>query len=83
MRRTKNQEMILKAIQNKQITVLHGCAGTGKTAMAIAMALKLLEYNRFDKIVVVRPMILICHYLTKHERILQLFSFYSLIKLIT
>jgi phosphate starvation-inducible PhoH-like protein len=54
--RTKNQEMILKAIQNKQITVLHGCAGTGKTAMAIAMALKLLEYNRFDKIVVVRPM---------------------------
>lgn len=54
--RTKNQEMILKTIQNKQITVLHGCAGTGKTAMAIAMALKLLEYNRFDKIVVVRPM---------------------------
>lgn len=54
--RTKNQEMILKTIQNKQITVLYGCAGTGKTAMAIAMALKLLEYNRFDKIVVVRPM---------------------------
>jgi len=54
--RTKNQELILKTIQHKQITILHGCAGTGKTAMAIAMALKLLEYNRYDKIVVVRPM---------------------------
>lgn len=54
--RTKNQEMIIKTIQTKSISILHGCAGTGKTAMAIAMALKYLEYNRYNKIVVCRPL---------------------------
>lgn len=53
--RTKNQERLLHHINNKQITIAHGCAGTGKTALSIASALKFLEHNRFKKLVVLRP----------------------------
>lgn len=55
--RTESQELMIKHIRNKTITVAHGCAGTGKSKMALVMGLKYIEENRFDKIIIVRPMI--------------------------
>ena len=55
--RTENQELLVKGIRNNIITVVHGCAGTGKSKLSLVMGLKYLEENRFDKIIVVRPMI--------------------------
>jgi len=55
--RTDNQELLVKNIKNNVITVVHGCAGTGKSKLSIVMGLKYLDENRFDKIIIVRPMI--------------------------
>lgn len=55
--RTENQEYIVESIRTNVITVVKGCAGTGKTKIAVCMALKFLFNNRFDKILIVRPML--------------------------
>lgn len=55
--RTKNQEEIVRNIKNKKITILSGKAGTGKTHISVMMALKFLDDNRYDKIIVIRPMV--------------------------
>lgn len=55
--RTENQESLIRNIRKNVITVVHGCAGTGKSKLSLVMGIKYLEENRFDKIIIVRPMI--------------------------
>lgn len=54
--RTENQELIIDFSKKKTITVVHGSAGTGKTKILCTIALKLLLDNRFEKIVVFKPL---------------------------
>lgn len=55
--RTVNQEALYKSAKNYTITIVHGCAGTGKSKLSIVAALNGLKDNRYDKIIIVRPMI--------------------------
>lgn len=55
--RTENQEAIVRAIQNNTITIAHGCAGTGKSKLALVCGLNYLNNNRFDRIIIVRPLV--------------------------
>jgi phosphate starvation-inducible PhoH-like protein len=53
--RTKNQEELVKSISNNTVTIVHGCAGTGKSKLALVMGINYLRDNRFDKLIIVRP----------------------------
>ncbi len=53
--RTENQLRYLKAIEENDIVIGVGPAGTGKTFLAVAMALKFLRENRVEKIILTRP----------------------------
>ena len=59
--KTVNQENYLKSLQNSDIDLLFcvGPAGTGKTLFACQYAIKQLQYNNINKIVITRPMIAI------------------------
>jgi phosphate starvation-inducible PhoH-like protein len=54
--RTANQETFINLINVKSITIAAGCAGTGKTRLASIMAAKYLTENRFDKVLIFRPL---------------------------
>lgn len=54
--RTDNQEKLVESIRDNVITIAKGCAGTGKSTLAVAMAINYLYDNRFDKILLVRPL---------------------------
>lgn len=54
--RTENQELIIDFSKKKTIIVVHGSAGTGKTKIICTIALKYLLDNRFDKIVIFKPL---------------------------
>lgn len=51
------QRMLMDAIETKALTLAIGPAGTGKTYLAIAAAVKALEESRIDRIVLSRPAI--------------------------
>jgi phosphate starvation-inducible PhoH-like protein len=53
--RTENHDAIVQTIKTNTITVLHGCAGSGKSLFSLIMGLKYLKDNRFDKIILLRP----------------------------
>lgn len=53
--RTPGQAHYVKAIQNHDIVFCIGPAGTGKTYLAVAMAVAALREQRIRKIVLVRP----------------------------
>ncbi len=53
--RTENQLKYLMAIEENDIVVGVGPAGTGKTFLAVAMAIKYLREGRVEKIVLTRP----------------------------
>lgn len=55
--RTENQEAIIKSIKYKKITFIAGCAGGGKTLLALVMGLKLLNEGRYDNIRICRPLV--------------------------
>lgn len=55
--RTEAQELLIRKIQTKAIVVAHGCAGTGKSKLSVVMGLKYLKENRYDRIIIIRPMI--------------------------
>lgn len=55
--RTPNQKEYIKAIINKDIVVCEGAAGTGKTNIAIGMAITALRKGLVEKIVITRPLI--------------------------
>lgn len=52
---TENQLKYLKAIENNDIVFGIGPAGTGKTFLAIAMAVKYLNEERVERIILTRP----------------------------
>lgn len=53
--RTPGQERYVTAIRNHNMVFALGPAGTGKTYLAVAMAVEALLENRIGKIVLVRP----------------------------
>lgn len=59
--KTKGQESYIESIQNNDVTICDGAAGSGKTLMAVAMALKLLSENphKYNRIIMVRPAIVV------------------------
>lgn len=54
--RTDNQDLLVESIRDNVITIAKGCAGTGKSTLAVAMAINYIYDNRFDKILIVRPL---------------------------
>lgn len=53
--KTENQAEYVKAIENNDMVFSIGPAGTGKTYLAVAMALKALRSRRVRRIVLTRP----------------------------
>jgi phosphate starvation-inducible PhoH-like protein len=53
--KTPSQKAYIEAIKNNDIVFGIGPAGTGKTYLAMAMALKYLKENRISKIILTRP----------------------------
>jgi phosphate starvation-inducible PhoH-like protein len=53
--RTPGQVAYVKAIRNSELVVAIGPAGTGKTYLAVALAVEALKHNTMRKIVLVRP----------------------------
>ena len=53
--RSRNQEKYMQAIVENAVTFGVGPAGTGKTYLAVAMAVALIQRGDFRKIVLVRP----------------------------
>ncbi len=53
--RTVNQKKYVEAIRNNDITFVIGPAGTGKTYLAMAMALSYLNRDRVSRIILARP----------------------------
>ena len=55
--KTKNQEVYIRAIEDNDVTLCTGPAGTGKTAVSVGLACDYLLDGRVEKIVVTRPVI--------------------------
>lgn len=55
--KTKNQRVYIEAIGNHDIVISSGPAGTGKTFLAVAYALKCLRSKRVSRIVLTRPVV--------------------------
>lgn len=53
--RSQNQLKLVKSIQNHDLTFSVGPAGTGKTYLAVAMAVKALKEKQVKKIILTRP----------------------------
>ncbi|MCG3138005.1 MAG: PhoH-like protein [Phycisphaerae bacterium] len=53
--KTDGQAAYLQAIHKHDLTICLGPAGTGKTYLAVAMAVTLLKHHRIKRIVLVRP----------------------------
>lgn len=55
--RSENQRRLMEAIDTKPLTLALGPAGTGKTYLAIASAVRKLEAGKIDRIILSRPAI--------------------------
>jgi len=53
--KTPNQRAYLKTIQNKTLTLAVGPAGSGKTYLAVAVAVAAMNSNRVERIILTRP----------------------------
>lgn len=53
--KTKNQQVLVKAIANHDLTFAIGPAGTGKTFLAVSMAVQAFKKGEVKKIVLTRP----------------------------
>ena len=53
--RTENQQLLVKAFENNDLVFATGPAGSGKTFVAIALAVKALKYKEVRKIILSRP----------------------------
>ncbi len=53
--KSRNQRLYLEAIRRKDLVLAVGPAGTGKTFLAVAMAVSLLNQKRVDRIILARP----------------------------
>ena len=53
--KTENQKALINSIKEKEVTICSGPAGTGKTYLACAEALKLIKrYRKYKKIIIVK-----------------------------
>jgi len=50
-----DQKEALRSIKENSVTFLHGCAGTGKTTLAVAYALRCLFTGNTQRIIITRP----------------------------
>lgn len=55
--KTANQKSYVRSIIDNTVTFCTGCAGTGKSYLALGIAAQKLMSGEFDKIVIVRPAI--------------------------
>ena len=55
--RTENQKSLISSIRKNAITIVEGAAGTGKSRIALILALNMLKDNRVNKIIVIRPLV--------------------------
>ncbi|MBL0060887.1 MAG: PhoH family protein [bacterium] len=55
--RTSGQNEYWEAIQRSDITFAFGPAGTGKTFIAVVCAVQMFQQGKFDRIVLVRPVV--------------------------
>ena len=55
--RTPNQRTYIKTMQKTDITFVSGPAGTGKTHVAIGMAVQMVRAGQLDRIIVTRPLV--------------------------
>lgn len=53
--RTENQQLLVKAFENNDLVFATGPAGTGKTFVAIALAVRALKNKEVKKIILSRP----------------------------
>ena len=55
--RTKGQSKYISLIENNEITICNGPAGSGKTLLAVGSALRLMEKypNKYRRLIMVRP----------------------------
>ncbi len=53
--RSKGQEILIQSIEDYNLTMAIGPAGTGKTYLAIASAVKALEKGKIERIILSRP----------------------------
>jgi phosphate starvation-inducible PhoH-like protein len=53
--KTKNQQILVEAVENSDITFVIGPAGTGKTYTAVALAVRALKNKEVKKIILTRP----------------------------
>ena len=53
--RTENQQLLVKAFENNDLVFATGPAGSGKTFVAIALAVKALKNKEVRKIIISRP----------------------------
>ncbi|OPX35388.1 phosphate starvation-inducible protein PhoH [candidate division KSB1 bacterium 4484_188] len=53
--RTKGQQQIVRSVANNDIVIIIGPAGTGKTYLAVALAVNSLKNKEVDRIVLARP----------------------------
>lgn len=53
--RTDGQKTLMESIENRNLTVALGPAGTGKTYLAVAMAVEALQKGEVDRIILSRP----------------------------
>lgn len=55
--KNQKQKEYFSALDNFTIVLGHGCAGTGKTALAVSYAAEQLYYGNVNKIIITRPAI--------------------------
>lgn len=55
--RSPNQRAYVKAIQDSDIVLCHGPAGTGKTHIAASVAIRMMRLSQVRKIIICRPVV--------------------------
>ena len=55
--KTENQVQYIKSVYKKDVVFCQGPAGTGKTHIAVGLAVQELEKGKIDKIIVARPVV--------------------------
>jgi phosphate starvation-inducible protein PhoH and related proteins len=61
--KTRNQHAVVTAVQKHDLTFIAGSAGTGKTYLAVALAIQALKKKEVAKIIITRPIVKTAPYL--------------------
>ena len=55
--RTENQRKYIQALKNNDIVLCYGPAGSGKTHIAVGMAVQMLKRNHIERLILCRPIV--------------------------